>query len=136
MTTPGKEMETTVYKLLTGFMSGILVFGVSEWFVFGRHAMTREETQQYISENSPYAKDKGLIEEKLKEDETYWKQELLYQGELDKRLRIFESELQEVRAKLKLPYRRISPEIPMSLDKELKNMDMRVANSVTLQTKK
>lgn len=103
-------MEATngVYKVLTGFLSGALVVGLSQWLIFGREVVTRSAMEYYVQSYSPYAKDKSLIEERLKEDETYWKQEQLYEIELDKRLRELENEVSEVRAQLKLPHRKIA----------------------------
>jgi hypothetical protein len=97
-----------VYKVICAFLVGGFSTGLFQYLVTGREVVTHAQMVEYDRISSEYAKARALIDERLKEDETYWKEEHLYQIELDKRLRELESEVSETRAHLKLPHRTIA----------------------------
>jgi hypothetical protein len=104
---PDRPINGT-YKMISVALASVLATGLFQYLVIGRDVTTRGTMEDYVQRYSPYAVDKNMIQDKLKTDEDYWKEEHLYQIELDKRLREIEQEVSEIREKLKLPYRKIA----------------------------
>jgi len=69
--TPQPERQSrvdvkSIWKDIAVILSTALIVGVGAWLSFGKGSITRIEAKEMIADDSPWVKDRGGVEQRLK----------------------------------------------------------------------